>query len=525
MKLTQKISLPEWFTAGMAFVYYWIMALYKLTQAPIWQDESMEFYCSIPDRGAIRGVTEYVTMYERMANIQQQPPLYNYFMCLWIQISEGEWWLRFSSALMGFFAVLGLYVLVKKLTDRFTATVSVIVFSSIYIWMYYVKEASEYSMLIMALIWTVYLYFNILEKVDLKRVLGFSVLCVVNIYIHYSAAFVMVPMAIQLLIRYFKAKDWAIFKAAFVSYIVAVVGAGVPLVLLFLVPQSHNPVSTIGTEYPIEITGNNIILDFFDSMMWVLRWCMLDYDRDWDKLTWAIWIILFALIAIGVVVYRFTKKENIKLFIRCNIGIYLIYYVLTTLNIYAYGWFGNRYNLFIFPVWFVLIVVLIHEFINIMSESAKDWIKRASKQVLCIVLAGAALFCCYGVKRINDHWAKMDLRTVVDEWYKNEGYEVPTYVNFHQRYPFVYYFTHDDQYDESQWENVYCSQNLESLKYNTEEWVEFLENEVYTEGLPKELYVVSAQYDTIVRALEDIGYSVEPIVDTTAKMYRLTAQD
>ena len=64
MKLNRKINRPEWLTAAAAVAYYWIMALYKLTQAPIWQDEAMEFYCSVPVRGAIRGVTEYATMYE-----------------------------------------------------------------------------------------------------------------------------------------------------------------------------------------------------------------------------------------------------------------------------------------------------------------------------------------------------------------------------------------------------------------------------------------------------------------------------
>lgn len=525
MKLKNKICLPEWLTAGLAFVYYWVLALYKLMDAPIWQDETMEFYCSIPVKGAIRGVTQYETMYERMANIQQQPPLYNWVMCLWLQISEDGWWYRFSSVVMVFIAVIGLYLVMKKLCSRFTATLSVITFSSIYILMYYVKEASEYSMLIMLLVWTVYLYLHILEKITVKRVLGFTLLCVVNIYTHYGAVFVMVPMAIQLLYYYFRSKEWKAFKTALVSYIAAAVGAGVPLILLYLIPQSHNPVSTMGVDKPIEITGNNIILDFFDSMMWVLRWCMLDYDRDWDKLTWAIWIILFVLIIIGVITYRCTKRKELKMFINCNIGIYLLYYVLTTLNIYAYGWFGNRYNLFILPMWFILIVTILYEFLQILAQNGKAWMKKAVPVLRCAVVMAAFLFCCYGVKRINDHWMKMDLRTVVAAWYEEEGYEIPTYVNFHQRYAFVYYFTHDEEYTEDKWENVYCSQNLDSLHYTPEEWLEFLETEVYPEGLPKKLYVVSGQVDTIADALESYGYTIEAQVDTTAELLLLTAPE
>ena len=136
MDKMSRIRLPEWVTAGVAFIYYWIMALYKLTDAPIWQDEAMEFYCSLPVKGAIRGVTEYATMYERMAYIQQQPPLYNWFICLWLEVSHGEWWYRFSSVLMGFGAAAGIYLVIRKLCNRYMAAFCVVIYASIYILMY-----------------------------------------------------------------------------------------------------------------------------------------------------------------------------------------------------------------------------------------------------------------------------------------------------------------------------------------------------------------------------------------------------
>lgn len=523
MDWTKKLRLPEWLTAGAAFVYYWIMALYKLTEAPIWQDEAMEFYCSIPVRGPIRGVTEYATMYERMAYIQQQPPLYNWIMCLWLQISEGEWWYRFSSVVFGFCAVIGLYLVVRKLCSKYAAALSVVVFSSIYILMYYVKEASEYIVLIMFLLWTLYLYLNILEKITIKRVLAFTVMCVVDIYTHYGAAFVIIPMAVSLLFYYVTEKDWRAFWSAFFSYAAAAVAAGIPLVYFFLLPQSTNAVSTFGVDKPVEITGNNIILDFFDSMMWVLRWCMLDYDRDWELLTPAIWILLFVLLIAGAFVWKRTGKKEVRFLFACNVGMYLLYYVLTTVNIYSYGWFGNRYNLFLFPIWFVLIAVIIWECLRYMKESKNKTIRRTASAAVTVTMIGLLLFCCYGVKRINDHWGKMDLRTVVSTWYADGGEEVPTFVNFHQRYPFVYYLTHHEQYTEDSWKEIYSNQNLASLDYSNEEWVSYLEEVVYPEGLPQELYVVSGQRDTIVNALENYGYHVEPVVDTTAKLFLLTA--
>ena len=56
----------------------------------------------------------------------------------------------------------------------------------------------------------------------------------------------------------------------------------------------------------------------------------------------------------------------------------------------------------------------------------------------------------------------MDLRTVVREWYARDGYEVPTMLDFHQRYGFVYYFTHDAQYAESQWEKLRYNDEVET---------------------------------------------------------------
>jgi hypothetical protein len=517
--------MVECLTAGVAFIYYWVIALWKLTQTPIWQDEAMEFYCSIPVKGAIRGVTEYATMYERMAYIQQQPPLYNWIMCLWLQISEGEWWYRFSSVVFVFFAVIGLYLIIRKLCSKNAAAFSVIVFSSIYILQYYIKEASEYSVLIMVTMWLIYLYINIIEKITVKRVVLFTILCVINVYTHYGAAFVVVPMAISLLAYYAKEKDYTALKTAIISYAVAVLGAGVPMVVLYLIPQSTNAVSTIGIDKAIEITGNNIILDFFDSIMWVLRWCMLDYDRDAELFKPIMWVLVFVLIILGIIVYRKTKNKALKYLLASNVGMYLIYYVATTFNFYAYGWFGNRYNLFLFSLWFVLIFVILYECLRYIKNCKIENLRKLAPAALAIVLIVTIMFSAYGIKRVRDHWWKMDIKTVVLEWYDDGGEEIPTFVNFHQRYAFVYYMTHNEKYTEDTWNNVWCNENLDSLDYNDEEWVEYLEENVYKDGLPEKIYVVSGQRDTIVNALEDYGYSVEPVVDTTAKLFLLTAPE
>lgn len=520
MKKFQRIAIPEWITAGTAFVYYWIMALYKLTQAPIWQDESMEFYCSIPVKGAIRGVTKYTTMYERMANIQQQPPLYNWLMCLWLQISESEWWYRFSSVLFGFIAAIGLYVIISKLCDRYMAAFCVVIYSSIYILMYYVKEASEYMLLLAFLFWLVYVWFLICEQMNSRRILMFLLLSVLSVFTHYGAVFVVVPFGVSILVMAAQRKDWSCFRLSLVSDVVAGAVGGFILVYYFLIPQSANQVSTLNKDTPIMIEKGNLIYDFFYSIMWVFKWSTIDIDRDWEKI-W--WLIIAAMVVIGLIIV-FTAirggSDAFRKFLYCNIAVYLIYYVVTKLNIYAYGWYGNRYSFFLFPLWFVLIAVALYELVMILRRSNIRFVAGTGAKIVQIgLIAAGILYCVYGDYRIRCHWAKMDLRTVVAQWYAQDGYEVPTLLDFHQRYGFTYYFTHNENYDESQWEKILYNDEIETFSTNdTQVWKDYL-NRIYNGSLPDEMYLVTNAWNTFVDAFVELGYDVESMVDTTAELY------
>ncbi len=512
--------LPEWFTAGAAFVYYWIMALYKLTQTPIWQDEAMEFYCSLPVRGPIEGVTKLASMYERMAYIQQQPPLYNWIMCLWLQVSEGEWWYRFSSVVFGFGAAIGLYCVIKRLCDRYMAAFCVVISSSIYIWMYYIKEVSEYAMLVMVLLWLVYVLVLICEELSVKRIIIFTLLCVVAVYTHYGAVFAVVPLAVGVLVITWMRKDFKCFRVGLGAFAAAGVAGGVPLIWFFMLPQSTNQVSTLFSEREIIIENGNLFGDFCFSLASVFKWCLIDIDRDTQRLGLLLNILLIVLIV--TLVYTAVKADSffIKTFFWCNVAVFMLYYVVTKLNLYAYGWYGNRYNMFIFPLWLVWILVSLYEFVRLLRKSRKKTVSRLSGFMGVCLVMGGLLYCLYGDYRISNHWWKMDLRTVVQEWYDLEGYDTPTILDFHQRYAFVYYFTHDARYDDTQWENIHYNDEVETYSNNRSEPFREYIQKIYDNQLPDEVYLVTGQWNAFCKAFEHLGYTVEPVVDTTAKLYR-----
>jgi uncharacterized membrane protein len=501
------------------------MALWKLNQTPIWQDEAMEFYCSVLSGSPVRGVTQYATMYERMAYIQQQPPLYNWIMYLWLKVNEGEWWFRFSSVIFGFVAAIGIYMVLKKLCSKKVAILSVFVFSSLYPVMYYIKEASEYSLLLMFMAWLVYAFIIVIENINLKNIIAFTVLCVLTVYTHYSGVFVVVPLAIAVLVYCIKEKKYKELRKSLIAYVTAAVCAGLPLIILFLIPQEQHMLDAGGTDKPIEIVGGNIVADFFYSIMCVLRWDMLDYDRDGERLTYIMWVLMFVLLILGIVVFIRTRKKTLRYLLASNVAIFVIYYVIVKLNIYSYGWYGNRYNMFTIPIWLVIIFGIIYEGLELIKNIDKTTAKKLAKVAMIIVMIVSILYCLYGVKRVKDHWWKSDLRTVVTEWYDDGGEEIPTYVGYHLRYAFVYYMTHNDNYTEDTWNNVWCDENEDTLDFNSEEWIEYLETVVYPDGLPDKLYVVLGQKHMAVTALEDYGYNVEPVVDSTAKLFLLTSPD
>lgn len=520
MRRAWKVRLPEWLTAGAAMVYYWIMALYKLTEAPIWQDEAMEFYCSLPVRGAIRGVTAYGTMYERMVRIQQQPPLYNWLMCLWLQVSESEWWLRFSSVVFGFLAAVGLYFVIRKLCDRCMAAFCVVIYSSIYILMYYMKEASEYAVLLLFLFWLIYVWILLCERRTVVRIVLFTVLCTLSVFTHYGAVFVVVPFGVSVLVMTFAKRERRNFWTTLVSFAIA---GGAVLVCFFILPQSANQVSTLFSEKEIIIERGSILGDFLNSIMCVFKWCTIDMDRDWEKI-WGLMITAMIVIA-AVIVFVAAKSRRcvLRSYLYCNIAVYLLYYTITKFNLYAYGWYGNRYNMFLFPLWFVLIAVSLYELVMILRRSAHASVSGGlSKMVQAGLVIAGIVYCIYGDYRIHCHWAKIDLRTVVHEWYARDGYEVPTMLDFHQRYEFVYYFTHDAQYAESLWDKIRYNDEVETYAAtDTQTWKAYLDK-VYDHQLPEELYLVTGQWNAFVDAFVELGYEVEPIVDINAKLYYMT---
>lgn len=109
MQMLKRFQRKEYFCLAAVLLVFLLMSLYKLTDAPLWYDEVVEFYYSKYLSGPIQGVSIYNSLYERLQFNSFQPPLYNLIMHVWLLFSESEWWFRFSGVVFGFIGMLGLY--------------------------------------------------------------------------------------------------------------------------------------------------------------------------------------------------------------------------------------------------------------------------------------------------------------------------------------------------------------------------------------------------------------------------------
>lgn len=519
-----KKAVPEWLTAGIAFVYYFIIALYKLTEAPIWQDEALDFYCSFMGKGYINGIGDYANSYERLVGLLNQPPLFGVIIGIWLRISEAEWWLRFSSVLFGFGAAVGIYMVIKKLCDRYMAAFSVIICSSLYIFMYYVKEMAEYIMIFTVMTWGVYLYLRIYEAIENKELNNKHVLlltgfCIIAMYTQYGAAFAVVPMATVFIVTLWKNRDYAKLKLSIISFVVAGIVSGIPLVYFFFLPQSRGDFSVFAENKEMIIEGGNIVSDFCFSLMSVFRWFLIDLDRDGERLTVFIYLGLLILALVISYVIKKTDKKFVRIFLIWNIITFLFYYSIVKTNVYAYGWFGNRYNLFIYPQLYILMMVVIYEFVHLLIGNSKIIFSKCGRIIRVGLIVFGIFFCIYGDYRIHNHWDKMDLRRVADKWYEVEGYEKDTFLDYTVKYSFTYYLTHDKRYDEGKWNKIVWNEDVATSELNNKEyWAEYMEK-TYNGKLPDEMYVVTHAWNSLMDYFKESGYEIETVEHYTADMY------
>ena len=533
-KLTQKYKQnpKEYIGIVISFAMFLFLAMYKLTDACLWLDETLEYYIGRTMTGYIpwysnNGVTVTHNMYERMLGAFQ-PPLYNFASYFWLLISDTEWWFRFSGVLMSGIAAIGIYQTVKKFSTYRVAATSVVLYSCIYQIMYYTQECGEYIMLVMFLTWLFKVYLEAMEKPTVRNLSVFVLLCVATVYTQYGAAFVIVPLVGSVLWKLYKEKEWKNLKAYLIACALAGGLGGIPLIFLFVIPQLANQTSMATNPEAWNFYQNSVFADLLQMFLDVFRWNTI------ESFTRFYWLALFAsmfIIALGIFYCLKGKNIVLKHLLVCNVCTWFLYYLPTRAGVYGRGYFGFRYNIFFIPMWLITFLYLFYECYQMLlqiSDKKKRKLARTAYQTVMIVAAVG--YCVYGSHQILKHWEKADVRGCVQAWYQEEGYQKMTFVEPGQVPSFSYYYEHNESYQPSFDKNVVreVSKYAENQRVSDEYRINYDAyraeiEEKFADGWPEGIYcfVGDINENPLIDVFVDEGYQVREVYRTTSQLYYL----
>ncbi len=505
---------------GAAFLFCFLFSCYKLTAAPLWYDETIEFYFSRYLTGPIENVTGLQNLYERIVYYSFQPPLYHLLLSVWLLVSETEWWYRFSCVIFGVVSAAGLYKAVGYKTNKRLASFSVVIYPLIYEIMYYFRECAEYALLLACLTWTLYFFFKAVEEGGTKNLILFTVICVVDMYSQYGAAFVVVPLALIVLVdRWFKNKKE--LKPLLLSYVIAVVGAGLPLYWFFVrVQMGVQAKAGVGMDRIITFLNGNVVYDFFKNLTHVFGWSLID-SYSVERFELLMFLFLAGIFVLSLFVIVCSKNVTLKYLFLTNIISWIAYYVLVKMNLYAYAQFANRYSVFFVPIWLCTLILTAWESMRLAKERfGKKWIARGlGVAFLLVTLFVVAI----NLRKMPHIFEKSHTREAVDVWYEQEGYNTFTYVCFGENVSFEYYLSHNEKFKEEYRDNLYMEYGDEvtdTSEKSKEEYVALVK-ELCGGQLPDEMYVSTGNRFVIIEAMKQEGYEVEIVYQTNTTLCRL----
>lgn len=509
---------------ALVFAFFFLVAIWNLTHASLWFDETVEFEIS---------TMPLLEMYPRIVGTYQ-PPLYNYLLHFWLMISESEWWFRFSGVVFGVIGTAGLYLSVEKLYGYRLACLTVIGYSVCYNVIYYVQECAEYALLLGVIPWLCYGFLLAADEPSVRNIAIFIVACVLAMYTQYGAAFAVVSSCLVLLGHYLVRKNRPAVQRLAAGYAIAGVTAGIPLLVFFLIPQIQKQQSTLDAE----ISFGGGLKDSYLTLCNLIQWTLFGPSVFSQNRTFL--LCMAALAVLWAAAFVLEKQGGYRLLALMAYGSYLLYYIAIKTGIY--GWTSyevnngdNRYNLFLAPIAVLTIAAAVGAFFHGAEqcfgrlpfaagrgEKYLRWLMWGAKAA---AVTGLVLFTCRGLVYLKPNWVKEDIRGAVQCWYDAGGPYTDTLVYPAAYLGFTYYFERNDAYRPQFVQQIHMQPGTSSA--SPEAYTAYLK-ELYGETMPSELFLIGshineADFTMMVETLQGMGYEAEQLFEhRRAQLYRLS---
>lgn len=507
---------------GAAFCFFIVVVTYKLTNAPLWFDETIEYWYSkimfgkLPFDGA--GIaTGSSNMYQRIISTYQ-PPLYNVLMHFWLMIGDSEWWFRFFGVAMGFVGMIALYKTVCKIGNAYLAALAVVFSTCVYQLVYFWQECAEYCLMLGSLFWTIYFWVCLIENTGKKEIICFTISAIIPVYSQYGAVFPVAAMAISAFVYVLLHKNREQIITIVISDCIALIVAALPLYFFFLKKQMLSQHG--GSEIIVQNISftNGIIRDMLHNLKEVFKWNCFSYYNDLFIKVFLIIILLMILF-----VFIFSHNNKTKLLIAINLVTWILYYFSVKAKLYSYGNFGNRYNLFFIPMWIIMGFAIGIEIYSIISQYNLKNIKFEwyyTGICICFVLCFSYLG---WVSKLQNNWGKENCRGAVNAWYSAGADNSNTIVYYAADSGFAYYIRQSSNFTTTIEANVNYMYWYRDR--SVDEYREYV-NSVFGNTWPNEIYIVASHprddMNVLVSSITNEGYNREDLYSQGAYLLRLT---
>ncbi len=513
---TGRYARTKWICFSCILLAALVFYILNATKSGLWYDEAVEYFYSKYMTGTVPSGLGTANMFERI-RITFQPPLYNILMFLWLQVFDSEFLFRLAGILVTLAGAGGIFLAVEEvLPDRIWSNAAVFFYLFSRGIVYYALECAEYNLMLCFMAWAVWYFLRVLNREDMKSVIGFFAFSCLALYSQYGAAFMIAGMCAAVLVRFAAAKKAAAVKRFLLAGIVSFAAAVIPLIFVFLIPQMGKQGSSSVSHTPVFVRGP--VTDLITGSGVMLR-SMFGYY------TYLGVLVLLLICCFGL----FSKAKAVIYPALSVASAWLVYYIAVSCSFYGYNvtWnpgslgtanLGGKYSFFFIPA----VVVLCSAGLGVLSDRIKAKSLAAGKAVTVAVLICFALYGAVEIYRTGiKGWKKDDddVREIVSEWYDIEAYNKKTLLYQREDALFNFYLIHDVRYLSS------CSDNVEAA----DEWIRTADYNLMKEKLDSMGYLSTDEFYFITSnskgnpaffsVMEDEGYTAETIYSGQAAFY------
>ena len=500
------------------------VTLHKLTYAPFWFDEAVEYLLvTLPFGDMLRALRRHL-----------QPPLYNILLWFLVKISIGEFWMRFTSVLFGLLGCIGLYAAVNEVKGWKVAGISIFVYTFLYRIVFYNQEVAEYTLAVACLFWAIYFFACILREFSNKKIAGFILFCILSIFSQYGTMFTVISLSTTIMLVQIIDKNWKNLKIIMIMAASAAIIFGIPLYLGYarfqFVRVQSSPESITNLFYELQrfIGDLHINISFLFSAF---------YGRWYLKL----FVQLFYMFAVCAVIWlavqsRFKKPRYVGI---TAILTYTLYYIGIRTGFYARGDIGNRYALLLLPVLFFCFCISASQ----LFQTTQSYLKKINIKLVWVSVALVlSLLTIHNYKNwlaIRQNWIFQNVRDTLDLWISETNAEDDLFIYYAAVPAFMYYaelrgLDYADEKMHMAASRGFLRENhnhnnffySENIRGRDADYVKNSINQCFDNNMPNSLWFIASHareddYQIYINAFTELGFGYQVYRWPDARLLRL----